>query len=288
MADNVPNHFTTEFSTNWLLRTQQSKARLDEFVIDEPFDGERKRWNRIAAQASRERTERKGPTIVQDVDSDNRWGQRKLYDCCNLLDKDDAVNLGKLVLPTSEYVANHANAFNRDKDATAFLAALNPAIIGANGESTLALPSAQKIVAGGTGLTVAKLREANAILMDADFEDDAPRVIVVTAEQIQNLLGTTEVTSADYNSVKALVAGHVDTFLGFKFKRSKYLPKASTTRSCVAWVKGAIKRFVGEKFNSIDKRSDLSYATQIYSSWNLGAARVQDELVVQIDCIEAS
>jgi hypothetical protein len=51
-------------------------------------------------------------------------------------------------------------------------------------------------------------------------------------------------------------------------------------------VKGAIKRIKGTMMSKIDLRADLSYATQIYSSWNLGAVRIYDEGVVQIDCQE--
>jgi hypothetical protein len=263
------------------------KARLDEFVTDETFDGERKRFNRLAAQNSRLRTERKGPTVISEASSDMRWAYRKEYDLANTLDRTDAENLGKLVLPTSDYVQSHAAAHNRDKDDTAVVAATADVMTGEAGTTAVAFPtSTNTVVHGGVGLTIAKLREANRILMDADLEDDAPRVLVVTAQQIQNLLATTEVTSADYNTVKALVAGQIDSFMGFKFKINKRLGKVTTTRTCVGWVKGAIKRFAGPRFSDICKREDLSYATQIYSAWSFGAVRVYDEGVVAIECTE--
>jgi hypothetical protein len=286
MPDLVPQHYTTEFATNWIQRTQQTKARLDAFVVDESFNGERKRWNRLAAQNSRLRTERKGPTVVSEASSDLRWAYNKSYDLANTLDRDDAQNLGNLVLPTSDYVASHAAAYNRDKDDAAWTAALNPAMTGENGTSSVVLPPSQQIAAGGTGLTMVKLLQANEILEGADLEDESPRVLCVTAQQLTNLLNSVEVKSADYNTVKALVNGQIDSFMGFKFVKIKRLTKVTTTRSCVGWVKGAVKRFIGERFSDISKRSDLSYATQIYSAWSFGAARVYDEGVVQIDCTE--
>jgi hypothetical protein len=96
------------------------------------------------------------------------------------------------------------------------------------------------------------------------------------------------VTSADYNTIKALVNGTLDTFMGFKFKIVKRLPLASNIRTCVAWVKGAIRRIKGSMMSDISIRKDLSMATQIYSKWNLGATRVYDEGVVQIDCDESA
>lgn len=291
MPDTIPQHYSTEFSTNWLQRVQQTKARLDAWVEDECFNGERKRWDRIGAQNSRKRTERKAPTSATDPQLDSRWGYRESYDLMNVLDKDDALNLGPLVLPTSDYVKSHANAFNRDKDDVAWKAALGDVMTGETGSTPSALPNGQKIAVnhgGGdpTGLTLSKLMQANYLLEDADIEDGAPRVLVVTAKQMQDLLNTTELQSVDYNSVKALVNGQVDTFMGFKFVKVRRLPKVSTTRTCVAWVKGAIKRFTGGQMSDITVRKDLSYATQIYSSWSLGAARVYDEGVVQIDCKE--
>jgi hypothetical protein len=43
------------------------------------------------------------------------------------------------------------------------------------------------------------------------------RYILLTADQLSSLLGQTEVTSSDYNSIKALVNGELNTFLGFQF-----------------------------------------------------------------------
>lgn len=287
MADPIPPHYTTEFSTNWIHRVQQTKARLDEFVIDEQFNGERKRYDRIGAQNSRQRTERKGATHIQEPDMDFRWAFRRSFDLANLLDKDDARNLGALVLPTSDYVKSHANAYMRDCDDIAWQAAIDPAMTGELGTTPSALPGSQTIVHGATGLTIAKLIQANEILEDADLEDDAPRVLCVTAKQLTNLLNTTEVRSADYNSVKALVAGQIDTFMGFKFKKIKRLRKSGTTRYCAGWVKGAIKRTKGAMASDISVRKDLSMSTQIYSDWNLGATRVYDEGVIVIECTES-
>lgn len=309
MADTIPQHFTTEFSTNWIHRAQQTKARLDAFVEDESFSGERKRYDRIGSQSSRRRTERKGPTNLQDASMDFRWAFRQAYDIGNLLDKDDAQNLGQLVLPTSDLVKTHAAAYARDCDDIAWTTALGAVMTGELGTTSTAFDYANQWIGKGgavgaatgtaTGLTVGKLITANKILQNADLLDDAaPRVLVCTAAEIENLLNTTKVTSADYNSIKALVNGTVDSFMGFKFVIIKRLPtsdgasynstSAGNVRRCVAWVKGSIKRIKGSMMSDISIRKDLSMATQIYSAWNLGATRIYDEGVVQIDCDEGA
>ncbi len=283
----IEPHFTTEFSSNWIHRVQQKKARLDAFVDDENFDGERKRYDRLQKQNSREKTQRIQPTTPVDVESDSRWCYRRAFDVVNILDEDDAKNLGKLVLPTSDYVQSHAMAYHRDCDRIAWEAALDSVMTGELGATPFALPSSQKILHGGTGLTLLKLLEANEILEEADLEDDAMRVMVVSPQQMTNLLNTTEIKNADYNSVKALVNGQVDTFMGFKFIKSNHLRKVSTTRTCVCWVKGAIRRVKGSMSSKIAERDDLSDSIQIRSKWHLSATRVYDEGVVSIECTES-
>lgn len=86
----------------------------------------------------------------------------------------------------------------------------------------------------GTGLNVDKLRRAAKLLNDNDvpMED---RYAVISSEGLEGLLGETEATSSDYASVKALVSGDIDTFMGFKFitigtRTEGGLPKAGNVR----------------------------------------------------------
>lgn len=68
----------------------------------------------------------------------------------------------------------------------------------------------------GSALTVAALRSGTKVLNKNGVEKK-DRYFVHSADQLDNLLATTEVTSSDYNNVKTLVSGEVDTFLGLKF-----------------------------------------------------------------------
>ncbi len=287
MGDTIPQHYTTEFSTNWIMRAQQMNARFDAFVVDENFNGERKRYDRLAKQSSQLRTERKAQTPVTDPGNDSRWIYRQTFDLANTLAEEDARNLAPLVLPTSDYVASHAAAYHRDCDRIAILAAYKNVLTGELGTTSTVIPTGNQIAASATGLTLAKLLAALEILNGADLTDEAnSRVIAVSPQQVTNLLNTTEVKNVDYNSVKALAQGMIDTFMGFKFIISNQLEKVSTTRTCVAWCKGAIKRAKGGMRSSIDRLPEKSNATQIFSSWDISACRVYDEGVVQIDCTE--
>lgn len=65
-----------------------------------------------------------------------------------------------------------------------------------------------------SGLNLGKLREAKKAL-DAKNVPTEGRTLLIHANSLSALLGSTTVTSADFNSVKALVDGSLATFLGF-------------------------------------------------------------------------
>jgi hypothetical protein len=107
---------------------------------------------------------------------------------------------------------------------------------------------------------------------------------------MSDLLGTTQVTSSDFNTVKALVQGDVDTFMGFKFILSNRLSLDATNtddRKIFAFTQDAIKLGVGKDITAkIDVRPDKSYATQVYTCMSIGATRMEENKVFQIPCNE--
>jgi hypothetical protein len=188
-------------------------------------------------------------------------------------------------------------AFARKCDEIILAAAVGTASTGATGTTNTVLPAGQKIahdfVESGTaatsGLTIAKLRQAKFILDDADVDEDDPRIIAVSPRQLQDLLRTTEVTSADYNTVKALVAGQLDTFMGFKFRvvNKAFFTLASSRREVVAYVKSGLRMTDAGRRVHVDIRPDRSHSLQIRTTASIGATRMEEKKVVQISCSEA-
>lgn len=72
------------------------------------------------------------------------------------------------------------------------------------------------VVAGATNLTTAKVIEAQFALR-AQGVPNSNLYAAINAQGLGGLLNQEEITSSDYNNVKALVNGDVDTFGGFKF-----------------------------------------------------------------------
>jgi len=319
MSFTVTENFVRQFAANFNLLAQQRQSRLERFISDKETGvvGDSFTAERIAGAEANDVTTRHGDTPIQDQVQSRRIGFMQDADWGELIDKLDKVKL--LADPTSQTVANCIAALNRKKDKVIINAALGSAAAGVNGASSIALPAAQQIANGGTGLTLAKLRTTKKTLDNAEQNDEAffemmgqqqaqeqpygnyanaGYVLVCTADQIDNLLGDSTITSADYNSVKALVSGTINTFMGFYFVRlpktdtagNNMLPRvaATTVRSCFAFSPRAMKYGTGvEPSARIAERADKKFSWQVYGQVSVGAVRKEDAGVVQIDVIEA-
>ena len=292
---NVPNHFTTQFDSNWKHLVQQKNSRLKEYVTIDSIEGKEKSYNQIDATSMTQITDRSKDTRISDQSMAKRWIRPTQYDCAKLVDEWDEQLLGEVVLPTSPIIQSHAQAYARTCDSIIIGALGGTAYTGTTGTTATALPAAQKVAvnfvesgtAANSGLTIAKLRAAKFLFDSNEIDEEEERIMVVSAKQLQDLLRTIEVTSQDYNSVRALVDGALNTFMGFKFRRSQLLGKVSTVRSCYAYVKsGVILAERGLKTH-MDVRTDLSHSLQIRSVASLAAVRMEEKKVVEIACDEA-
>jgi len=119
-------------------------------------------------------------------------------------------------------------------------------------DSLTAATPAAAIAHGSAGLTVAKLIEASKTLTDKGVGSGG-RHIAISAAGLEDLLGSSNITSADYNNVRALVAGDINTFMGFQFhviesRTEGGLPLSSAStpvRTGYAWHESAVGLAVG-------------------------------------------
>ena len=292
---NIPDHFTTQFDSNWKHLVQQKNSKLKEYVTIDSIEGKEKSYNQIDATSMTQITDRSKDTRISDQAMAKRWIRPTQYDCAKLVDEWDEQLLGEVVLPTSPIIQSHAQAYARTCDSIIIGALGGTAYTGTTGTTATVLPAGQKVAvnyvesgtAANSGLTIAKLRAAKFLFDSNEIDEEEERIMVVSAKQLQDLLRTIEVTSQDYNSVRALVDGALNTFMGFKFRRSQLLGKVSTVRSCYAYVKsGVILAERGLKTH-MDVRTDLSHSLQIRSVASLAAVRMEEKKVVEIACDEA-
>jgi len=130
-----------------------------------------------------------------------------------------------------------------------------------------ATSTAPVIAAGGTGMTLEKIIPAAMALTDQGV-GMGDRYIAISTGALEDILNNQTITDNDYNTVRLLMAGTIDTFMGFKWKTIEAreeggLPLNGNIRTCFAFHKQAIGTAIGmDMRTSVDwvpeKRSWLS------------------------------
>ena len=291
MSIQVTTAFVEQYSANVQHLVQQDGSKLRGAVREEAVTGKNAFFEQIGATAAQRRTSRHADTPRVDTPHSRRRVSLEDFDWADLIDNEDKVRM--LIDPTSDYARAAAMAMGRAMDEVLIDAALGTAYTGVSGGTSTAGQTA--VAAGGTGLTLAKLLTAKET-MDGDDVGEDGRAIVCTADQITDLLNTTAIQSADFNTVKALARGEVDSFLGFRFipvngKRtdgSKLVPvDGSSDRRCFAFQGDGLLLGVGADMNTkISERADKNYATQVFCSMSIGGTRMEEARVLEILCAE--
>jgi len=269
----VTTAFVRQYNDTIAMLVQQKMTKLrGSVLVDTDFTGEYKFYDQLGATEMVEKTSRHQDTPIID-----------------LFDKED--QLAMLIDPKSKYMLAASMAAGRKMDDVIITAMGGTAYSGVEGATSVAfgngLTDDNTIAAGGAGLTKAKILQAKKML-DKQEVDEEDRFLVCSAEQIEDLLNTTEVASSDYNSVKALVEGQIDTWIGFKFIRSERLDTDdSDNRLVYAYHKAAIQLAIQKEASGrIDERPDKNYAWQVFMSMSIGATRLEEERIVKILCAE--
>jgi len=167
-------------------------------------------------------------------------------------------------------------------------------IIDAIDAASTTLTVSEAIGGANTGLNTSKLRRAMRLL-DDNAVPAGQRYFLGHAIAKEQLLGETEPTSGDFNTVRALVNGEITSFVGFQFlwmetRSEGGLTLASNIRTNYAWhggPMGSVGLATGINFNTevnyiADKTSWL--ANGLFSA---GAVTIDALGVVEISTYEA-
>ena len=275
-----------QYSANVQMLSQQMGSLLRGAVDVETIKGKNAFFEQIGATTAQLRTSRHGNTPQIDMPHSRRRLSTAAYEWADLIDDADKVRM--LIDPTSSYAKAAAAAMGRAMDDVIIAAALGTAKTGVSGGTDTALPSGQKVAHGSAGLTVAKLLSAKKILDQNSVDPSIKRFCIVSPEQVEDLLNTTEVKSSDFNTVKALAQGDINSFLGFEFITSNRLTQDATpNRQVIAFASDGIKLGICKDITArISERDDKSYSTQVYYCMDIGATRMEEEKVVEIACQE--
>jgi hypothetical protein len=160
-------------------------------------------------------------------------------------------------------------------------------IINALGTTT-ATPVGNGAAALGLSALTAAAQALNKV--EAPMED---RFMLIDEKGLNDLLNDSTITSADYNTVRLLQAGEIDSFMGFKFKvigsgrAEGGLPLATTVRSGFAFHKSAVGHAVG-----IDMKTKVDYVAHKASwlsmgMWKAGSVAIDVEGIIPVEYVAA-
>lgn len=302
MSTQVPIAFVDQFKANVLMLSQQKQPQLRMCCREEAVTGDTMYVERLGPKDAQPRGARHGATPISDAQHSRRKLSIVDYDVpADIIDKPDKYKL--LADFKGPYHQNQVFSLNRQIDDVIIAALWGPAYGGHTGSTTInsydvgesrLVASDGTIVTAGsdfsdsteTALTIAKLLTCKQILDDAEIDEMRQRYFVCNPYNLNQLMNTTEVKSADYNTVRALAQGNVDTFMGFKFIKNTRLPADDTDTGatrCFAFAQDAIVVAVQEEPTvTVSTRPDLCNSEQVYSTLSIGATRVEGPAVVQI------
>jgi hypothetical protein len=199
------------------------------------------------------------------------------YHDARMVDRGD--ELKSISDPRSAYTIAAAKSLGRQIDEVIIASAVGNAYSGETGATTVTNGNT-KLVTNNV-LTLAEVVAIKALMDEQDVEPE-DRYFITDPTSLDSLLNVTAATSSDFNTIKALVRGEIDTWLGFKWIASTRI-SAVTTLSGIAFQKyGLCLAMADQPMVRTDERADLSYSWQVYYELNVGAVRLEEDRVVSV------
>lgn len=298
MSSQIQDWQIKQFNANITAMFQQQGSKFRSAARTHPdVVGNTDYWDRLGPTEAIQKTTRHSDTPYIETPHSRRALYLTDWHWADLVDWSDLERI--LSDPRAELPQNAVRALGRRVDRQ-FITALDAsvqtgeagatAVTFANDWSARGAAVARSGSTGDWDFSAAALTVPNlaSLKLDLDLNDVDPdrRHIAMDPSGLKQLLAAStapQISNADYASVKALVMGDVDTFMGFKFHTSTLMPNPSGNNYYgYVWQEDAMGiSFTKDIKTEVDKRPDKSNNWQVYASMGLGAVRVQGEGVVR-------
>lgn len=277
MADTQSVIYAQAYSQNIMQLAQQKYSKLLNTIYVKPnVRGKTFFQDQIGQWAMEVKGSRNTATPNNDPTLSRRMGLMIDYHDNRLLDRGD--ELKSISDPRSSYTIAAAQSLARQIDDVIIAAAIGTAYSGETGATSTLSTNISAITAAS--MTLARITAAK-LLLDNNEVEPEDRYFVTTPTALNSLLNVTAATSADFNTVKALVRGEIDTWLGFKWIISTRVNATATTLVGLAYQKfGLCLAMADQPLVRTDERADLSYSWQVYYELNIGAVRLEENRCV--------
>jgi len=302
MADDltVEQSFRFSYQQTFQLVAQQTQSKFRQFVTEIAGRGPATAAADLVGDVEMQERNAKDRKLIEvDPFLHRRWlMMRKKFSVGKFIDSVDT--LRQITSPTSEYIRAFNAAGRRQVDriilgvnidgsiGTGGL--LGAVVEGETPSTTVAFPSSQVIAAGGTGLTMAKLKAVREQFAKADYDLDMESpVMAIDPTEMTDLLGIVEAAGSSINLAEQaqMIDGKVKRFMNMNFLESNRLPLNGTTRGCVAWmpsniVLGVWEEISGDVFNVPSSDNEPYVKVQL----RMDCTRKEDSGVIKVECAE--
>lgn len=305
MSDQLSTAFVRQYHSNIEMKLQQQGGEIAGTVRQESQNSERQFYDQIGSVAAEQVTTRFAVSPVVNTPHDRRMVTLTPFHVGDFIDSFEKVQT--LIDPSSAYVENFVRALGREKDRVVYQAMFGSASTGVNGAGTETYSTTASTTAGGlvvvadfatanSGLTIEKLIEADRVAGAQFWMPSERKYIIINSGGKADLLNTTEVTSADYNTVKTLVSGQVNTFMGMEFVQWEgYVLNGTNVMRGTGINSEVIDMFPVYNRDSlvcatgmdimtrVTERDDRSFHWYAYARAMFGATRMQSDKVIKIE-----
>lgn len=284
MAISISNVYVQSFEENVRHLAQQGDTKLRAHVTEKSVTSEKHNWERIGSLSASEKTTTRQATPASDPAWSRRVSVAETWDLGTTSEQEDIVQM--LVDPNSAQAKAVAMGMKRAIDDLIIEAATGNATDGAG--SPVAFPAGQ-IVGDGTGaISLSLVTQVTEKFYENDIDPDIPKVMVISPQQLRLLLNITEVTSSDYQTLKALASGKMPNWMGYTWIVSNRLTvPAAGQIYCLAFTAQAIGLQMNRDITvRVAEDPSLSFAWRIYSFMTMGCVRVEDEHIVALHVTE--
>lgn len=284
---------TIAFNTNLYPLVQKTKSILEDTVNNVQMTTNFEYFDQIGSIELLARQGRHSDVQYTPTEFSRRAISTVDFEGMDYIDDQDLQR--QMVNPQSQMLQNFVSAANRLKDRT-IIAGLsgNASSVDKNGTRTdVAFDTTnQLIVNGSKDLTTKKLKDAIAILEANDVDlSSEPVYCILSTRSYRYLLGQTEFINKDYklSTNGDIKYNAMQEFYGVKFLRfnESYLPAgaAANTKRALLYVKRAGLFGKHKDITTIAEKNVAKQNIQISAKASYGATRMEEKLVVGIDCL---
>ena len=309
--------FFNAYTQGYELILQERKFFWDGTMRMEALRGENEAYDFLGTIELDEKVSRFEDVPVEDMTHNRRWISPRYFRKAIFVDDEDQIALH--TDPTGDYIRSlglgsirtmngiGTDAFfgsvrggivpGADRDGTSVAYSfVNTAIAPGTVEGGRTIPhdADKNSDVGGTstGLTIDKMIQAREALIQMDNDPDDVFYIGVNPRQKSDLLRQAETQSSDTSAVKALVAGEIDTYMGFRFIETNQIVLGSSNDinedtnvyECPVWTKMGMlfARHMSPMFK-VDwiPRKQI---WQIAARMGANAIRMDEDKVLKIEC----